>query len=162
MFDSDSDSDSSQKCNDSGIDSDSGIGIVHHCIMHYEYYYRPAVIGRNQRLVFEIFEVNNAETRGIIRGRILWMCKTRFFFLRPVGAWLSTHCTLSYQTSIQCGIHLKSGSGNLRIKMTYSTNFGQFFGMVQKIYQSCVSAFLTFAPFCTLLQKFSVPPMVPM
>ncbi len=28
MFDSDSDS--SQKCNDSGIDSDSGIGILHH------------------------------------------------------------------------------------------------------------------------------------
>ncbi len=31
ISDSDSDSDSSQKWNDSGIDSDSGIGIVHHC-----------------------------------------------------------------------------------------------------------------------------------
>ncbi len=30
MFDSDSVS--SQKCNDSGIDSDSGVGIVRHCI----------------------------------------------------------------------------------------------------------------------------------
>ncbi len=36
FLDSDSDSDSSIKWNHSGIDSDSGIGIVHHCIMRHQ------------------------------------------------------------------------------------------------------------------------------